>query len=237
MKISIIGYGKMGKAIARLAPQYGFSDFVIIDNEEDWLNKQSDLQTCNVAIEFSTPQTVLSNLSKCFELQIPVVSGTTGYKKEEFMKSWHNVGARRALPLQPPSVSFIYGANFSIGANIFFKLNEWLAQQMKTQPQYAVSIEETHHIHKKDAPSGTALTIERGILSQFDNQQNIPIISHREGEVIGEHLVNYNSIEDLIQIKHAAHTRDAFAHGALKAAVWLCRHPGIYTFEDVFDKI
>ena len=239
MKLGIIGYGKMGKALHRLAPQYAFSDFVIIDNEEDWLNKQSDLQTCNVAIEFSTPQTVLSNLSKCFELQIPVVSGTTGWndKKEEFLKLWHNVETGHTLSLQTSSISFIYGSNFSIGANIFFKLNEWLAQQMKTQPQYAVSIEETHHIHKKDAPSGTALTIERGILSQFDNQQNIPIISHREGEVIGEHLVNYNSIEDLIQIKHAAHTRDAFAHGALKAAVWLYRHPGIYTFEDVFDKI
>jgi len=228
MKISIIGYGKMGKTIARLAPQYGFSDFVIIDNEEDWLQKQSDLKTCDVAIEFSTPQTVLSNLSKCFELQLPVVSGTTG---------WNNVETRHALSLHNTPVSYIYGSNFSIGANIFFKLNEWLAQQMKTQPQYAVSIEETHHIHKKDAPSGTALTVEQGILSQFAHQPNIPIISHREGEVVGEHLVNYNSIEDSIQIKHSANTRDAFAHGALKAAAWLCKHPGIYDFAEVFDKI
>jgi 4-hydroxy-tetrahydrodipicolinate reductase len=228
MKLSIIGYGKMGKAIHRLAPQYAFSDFVIIDNEEDWLNKQNDFRNCDVAIEFSTPETVLANLSKCFELQIPVISGTTGWnnKREDFLKLWQN-----------SSISFIYGANFSIGANIFFKLNTWLAQQMKSQPQYAVSIEETHHVHKKDAPSGTALTIERGILSQFDNQQNIPIISHREGEIIGEHLVNYQSAEDQIQIKHNALNRDIFAHGALKAAAWLEKHPGIYAFEDIFDKV
>jgi 4-hydroxy-tetrahydrodipicolinate reductase len=228
MKLGIIGYGKMGKALHRLAPQYGFSDFVIIDNEEDWLSKQNDLKNCNAAIEFSMPQTVLSNLSKCFDLQIPVVSGTTGWKdkKEAFLKLWQNA-----------PISFIYGSNFSIGANLFFKLNEWLAQQMKMQPQYAVSIEETHHIHKKDAPSGTALTIEQGIVSQFDNQLNIPIIAHREGEVVGEHLVNYNSVEDLIQIKHCVHTRDAFAHGALKAAVWLAEYSGIYAFEDIFDKV
>ncbi|MCL2290013.1 MAG: 4-hydroxy-tetrahydrodipicolinate reductase [Bacteroidetes bacterium] len=228
MKLGIIGYGKMGKTIERLAPQYGFSNFIVIDNEEDWLNKWSDLKTCDVAIEFSTPQTVLSNLSKCFELQVPVITGTTGWKdkKEAFLKLWQNA-----------PISFIYGSNFSIGANIFFKLNEWLAQQMKTQPQYAVSIEETHHIHKKDAPSGTALTIEQGIVSQFGNQLNIPIIAHREGEVVGEHLVNYNSVEDLIQIKHAAHTRDAFAHGALKAAIWLCKHPGTYAFESIFNRV
>jgi len=228
MKLGIIGYGKMGKAIERLAPQYGFFDFVVIDNEEDWLNRQSNLKTCDMAIEFSTPQTVLVNLSKCFELQIPVVSGTTGWKdkKEAFLKLWQNT-----------PVSFIYGSNFSIGANIFFKLNEWLAQQMNLQSQYTVSIEETHHVHKKDAPSGTALTIEQGILSQFDNQLNIPIISHREGEVVGEHLVNYNSIEDFVQIKHYAHTRDAFAHGALKAAAWLRKHPGVYAFEEIFEKM
>jgi len=218
----------MGKAIYRLAPQYAFSDFIIIDNEEDWLNKQNGFNDCDVAVEFSTPQTALSNLSKCFELQIPVVSGTTGWnnKKEEFLKLWQN-----------KSGSFIYGSNFSIGANIFFKLNEWLAQQMKLQPQYVISIEETHHVHKKDAPSGTALTIKQDVLLQLGNQSNIPIISHREGEIIGEHLVNYDSPEDLIQIKHNVHDRDAFAHGALKTAVWLLKHPGIYAFEDIFDKI
>jgi len=226
MKLSIIGYGKMGKAIERLAPQYGFYNTVIIDNEEDWTEKQGALKDCVAAIEFSTPQSVLSNLSKCFELQIPVISGTTGWgdKKEDFLKLWHN-----------KPVSFIYGSNFSIGANIFFKLNKYLAQQMKLQAQYAVSIEETHHIHKKDAPSGTALTIEKDILSQLDNQTNIPIISYREGEVVGEHLVNYKSGEDIIQIKHCAFNRDLFAHGALKAVVWLLKHPGIYAFEDIFD--
>jgi 4-hydroxy-tetrahydrodipicolinate reductase len=226
MKLTIIGYGKMGKTIERLAPLYGFSEFVMIDNEEDWLKNQDALKKCDVAVEFSTPQTVLSNLSKCFELQLPVVSGTTGWaeKREQILNSW-----------QDKPISFIYGSNFSIGANIFFKLNEWLAQQMKLQPQYDVSIEETHHIHKKDAPSGTALTIQQGILSQYDNQKNIPIISHREGEIVGEHLVNYKSAEDFIQIKHYSLSRDIFAHGALKAAVWLLKHPGVYNFGDVFD--
>jgi len=228
MKLAIIGYGKMGKAIERLAPQYGFSGFVILDNEEDWLKKQNMLKDCAVAIEFSTPQTVLINITHCFELQIPVVSGTTGWKdkKEEFLALW-----------QTKPVSFIYGSNFSIGANIFFKLNEHLAQLMKQQRQYAVSIEETHHIHKKDAPSGTALTLEQGIISQFENRFPVPITSHREGEVVGEHLVNYHSIEDFIQIKHSALTRDAFAHGALKAAAWLVKHPGIFAFEEIFDKM
>jgi len=214
----------MGKAIARLAPSYGFSEFVIIDNEEDWDKQRISLKDCDVAIEFSTPQTVQANLIKCFELQLPVVSGTTGWVEErkQFVNSW-----------QTNSISFIYGSNFSIGANIFFKLNEWLAQQMKLQPQYAVSIEETHHIHKKDAPSGTAITIKQGILSQFNNNQDIPIISHREGEVVGEHLVNYHAAEDCIQIKHSALSRDIFAHGALKASVWLIKNPGIFSFEDV----
>jgi 4-hydroxy-tetrahydrodipicolinate reductase len=228
MKLGIIGYGKMGKAIHRLATQYAFSDFVVIDNEEDWLIKQHDIKSSDVVIEFSTPQTVLSNLSKCFQWKLPVVTGTTGWgsSKEEFLKRW-----------QDTPISFIYGSNFSIGANIFFKLNKWLAQQMKMQLQYAVSIEETHHVHKKDAPSGTALTIEQGILSQYDNEINIPVISHREGEVVGDHRVNYNSVEDLIQIKHSVQNRDAFAHGALKAAVWLLKNQGIYAFEGVFGKV
>jgi len=228
MRLGIIGYGRMGRAIHRLAQQYGFSDFVMIDNEDDWRKKRAEIQNCDVAIEFSIPQTVLANLSQCFELQLPVVSGTTGWKeeKEPFLKLWQN---------QP--ISFIYGSNFSIGANLFFKLNAWLAQQMNLQPQYEVSIEETHHVHKKDAPSGTALTLERVILSQFDSKTSIPITSFREGETVGEHLVNYESAGDLIQIKHTAHTRDAFAHGALKAAVWLIRNPGVYDFGEVFGKV
>jgi len=228
MKLGIIGYGKMGKAIERLAPLYAFSDFVIIDNEDDWIKKQNDLKICNVAVEFSSPQTVLPNLSKCFKMKIPVVSGTTGWdeQREDFLKLWQN-----------ESLSFIYGSNFSIGANLFFKLNEWLAQQMKWQPQYNVSIEETHHIHKKDAPSGTALTILQSVINKIDNKTDIPIISHREGDVVGEHLVNYESLEDKIQIKHNAISRDTFAYGALKAALWLIKNPGIHAFESIYNII
>ena len=217
----------MGKAIYRLASQYGFSVLVVIDNEEDWAEKLNDFANCDAAVEFSTPQTVLLNLTKCFELQIPVVSGTTGwYQQEELLKKWKN-----------KPVSIVYGSNFSIGANLFFKLNRWLAQQMKEQPQYQVSIEEIHHVNKKDSPSGTALAIEQTILSQYDNRFDISIISHREGDVVGEHCVNYGSIEDSIQVKHCAYTRDAFAHGALKAALWLTNNTGCFAFEDIFDKL
>jgi 4-hydroxy-tetrahydrodipicolinate reductase len=228
MKLGIIGYGKMGKTIERLSQHYGFYEVVIIDNEEDWLIKQHDLKDCHVAIEFSTPQSVYSNLVKCFELKIPVVCGTTGWndQKNELLKMSQN-----------HSISFVYGSNFSIGANLFFKLNEWLAQQMKMQPQYEISIEEVHHIHKKDVPSGTALIIKQGILSQMNEKDIIPIVSRREGEVTGEHLVSYNSCEDTIQIKHIAHNRDMFAQGALKAAVWLLKHPGIYAFETIFGEM
>jgi len=228
MKLLIIGYGKMGKAIARLSSQYGFLNVVIVDNEEDWIVKQEEIKDCKVAIEFSTPQSVLFNLSKCFELQIPVVCGTTGWKeqKEDFLKVWRN-----------RSISFIFGSNFSIGANIFFKLNEYLAQQMNFQPQYNITMEETHHVHKKDVPSGTALTLKQSIISQYQNEIDIPITSHREGEVIGEHQVSYNSMEENIQLKHMAHTRDAFAHGALKAAKWLIQNKGVYEFENIFDKL
>jgi len=226
MKLCIIGYGKMGKTIERLAPRYGFTECVIIDNEEDWLRKQDASKSSDVAIEFSTPQTVRDNLSKCFERKLPVVSGTTGWNefREPFMNLW-----------EKQSVSFIYGSNFSIGAHIFFKLNVWLAQQMKWQSQYTVSIEETHHIHKKDAPSGTALIIQKDIQTQYNHKQEIFIKSHREGEVVGEHIVNYESAEDSIQIKHDARSRDIFAHGALKAAVWLLKHPGIYDFGEIFS--
>jgi 4-hydroxy-tetrahydrodipicolinate reductase len=224
MKLGIIGYGKMGKAIEKCAPQYAFSGFVRIDNEEDWLTKRESLKECSVAIEFSTPQAVTHNLLRCFELKIPVVAGTTGWSDK-----------KKFIDLQAGAYSIIYGSNFSIGANIFFKLNEFLARQMKLQPQYQASIEETHHIHKKDTPSGTAITLKQGILSQNDNRLDIPIIAHREGEMVGKHLVNYKSTEDLIQIQHFAYTREAFAHGALKAAVWLVEHPGIYAFEDIFE--
>jgi 4-hydroxy-tetrahydrodipicolinate reductase len=228
MKLGIIGYGKMGKTIERLAVQYGFSNLIIIDNEEDWIKKQDEIKTCDVAIEFSTPQTVIENLTKCFENQIPVVSGTTGWqdKKEASLQLWQN-----------KPVSFIYGSNFSIGVNLFFKLNEWLAQLMKSHPQYSVSIKETHHIHKKDIPSGTALTIQQGIQHHFDNSLVIPITSKREGEVIGEHFVSYESVEDIIEIKHNALNRESFADGALKAARWLIEHPGVYIFEDIFESV
>jgi len=133
MKLGIIGYGKMGKTIEKLSFQYGFQEVVIIDNNDEWIQKQNDLKSCDVGIEFSTPQTVVFNLEKCFELNIPVVSGTTGWneQKEDFLKLYND-----------KSISFVYGSNFSIGANLFFKLNRYLAQQMRLQHQYEVSIEE-----------------------------------------------------------------------------------------------
>lgn len=228
MKLAIIGYGKMGKSIQRLASNYGFLETVIIDNEVDWLDKQDELKTCAVAIEFSTPEVALSNYKSCFDLNLPIVTGTTG---------WHFALKEIFEICTNSSKSFIYGSNFSIGANLYFKINEQIALLMNENPQYQILIEETHHIQKKDAPSGTALTLKERISKLYKLQSEIPIISHRVGEAIGEHTVFYRSNEDEISVTHRAENRDAFAHGALKAAKWLLRNKGFYEFSTIFEVV
>ena len=239
MKIALLGYGKMGKAIEALAPERGHEVVVTIDDEDDWMDKLDDLRDCDVAIEFSTPGTVVKNLTRCFEANIPVVCGTTG---------WTNVEKDILKQCQATSNALIYGSNFSIGANMFFKINDLMAQLMNQQPQYDVTIEETHHIHKKDAPSGTAIAIANIIINQLDRKKewaleddsdaaDINIIAHRFGEEAGTHAVKYKSDDDCIILCHKAFNRAIFAQGAVRAARWLVKNRGIYPFYDIFLNI
>ena len=210
-----------------------------IDNEEDWETQREAFLSSDVAIEFSTPGTVVKNLTRCFEANIPVVCGTTG---------WTNVEKDILKQCQATSNALIYGSNFSIGANMFFKINDLMAQLMNQQPQYDVTIEETHHIHKKDAPSGTAIAIANIIINQLDRKKewaleddsdaaDINIIAHRFGEEAGTHAVKYKSDDDCIILCHKAFHRAIFAQGAVRAARWLVKNRGIYPFYDIFLNI
>lgn len=229
MKIALLGYGKMGKTIERLAVQRGHS---IVYTRDETLT-EGELTRADVAIEFSTPEAAAENISSCFELDIPVVSGTTGWldKFDDILKKRESCNG-----------SFIYASNFSVGVNLFFKLNEYLAGIMKAWPEYDVSIEEIHHTEKKDAPSGTAISLAEGILDHSEKDgwklnsedpKKINISAKRIDDVKGTHEVNYKSEIDSIQIEHKAHSRDGFAIGALLAAEWLIGKKGVYTMQDV----
>ena len=239
IKVAILGYGKMGKEIEIVVLREGMNIVARIDNEEDWETQREAFLSSDVAIEFSTPGTVVKNLTRCFEANIPVVCGTTG---------WTNVEKDIIKQCQATSNALIYGSNFSIGANMFFKINDLMAQLMNQQPQYDVTIEETHHIHKKDAPSGTAIAIANIIINQLDRKKewaleddsdaaDINIIAHRFGEEAGTHAVKYKSDDDCIILCHKAFNRAIFAQGAVRAARWLVKNRGIYPFYDIFLNI
>ena len=239
IKVAILGYGKMGKEIEKVVLREGMNIVARIDNEEDWETQREAFLSSDVAIEFSTPGTVVKNLTRCFEANIPVVCGTTG---------WTNVEKEILKQCQATSNTLIYGSNFSIGANMFFKINDMMAQLMNQQPQYDVTIEETHHIHKKDAPSGTAIAIANIIINQLDRKKewaleddsdaaDINIIAHRFGEEAGTHAVKYKSDDDCIILCHKAFNRAIFAQGAVRAARWLVKNRGIYPFYDIFLNI
>lgn len=239
IKVAILGYGKMGKEIEKVAIREGMKIVARIDNEEEWETQHEAFLTSDVAIEFSTPGTVVKNLTRCFEANIPVVCGTTG---------WTNVEKDILKQCQATSNALIYGSNFSIGANMFFKINDLMAQLMNQQPQYDVTIEETHHIHKKDAPSGTAIAIANIIIKQLERKKewaleddsdaaDINIIAHRFGEEAGTHAVKYKSDDDCIILCHKAFNRAIFAQGAVRSARWLIKNRGIYPFYDIFLQI
>lgn len=235
MKIALIGYGKMGKTIERIAIERGHTISAIIDvhNKEDI--KKLNGTIADVAIEFSQPESAFLNISHCIENNLPIVSGTTGWltKKpvlDEICRQ--NNG------------SFFYASNYSIGVNIFFHLNKILAGLMKKFPEYAVEMEEIHHIEKKDAPSGTAITLAEGLMSQnssftkwvnhpSENENEIEIVSKRIENVAGTHTVSYNSPIDAIEIKHTAHSREGFAQGAVMAAEWTAKNRGVFGMNDL----
>ena len=231
MRILLIGYGKMGKAIEAAALGRGNTIAGKVDTREELLNFRGE---ADVAIEFSQPDAVVENLKFCFDKKIPVVCGTTGWleKKSDIEQLCREKGG-----------AFFYSSNYSLGVNIFFKLNEFLARLMTGRSNYLVSIDETHHTQKKDAPSGTAITLAQGImkhnpsktgwkLNETQNPEDLVIHSFRIDPAPGTHTVNYRSVVDDIEIKHTAHSREGFAQGAVLVAEWLAGKTGVFTMDD-----
>jgi len=244
MKIALLGYGKMGRIIEQFALDRGHEIVLKIDETSlDQLTVEN-LQTADIAIDFSTPSSVLSNIRSCFEAKTPIVVGTTG---------WYDELEEVRLECEEGNNSLLYASNFSIGVNVFFFVNEVLAKLMNRYPQYDVLVEEIHHIHKIDAPSGTAITIAEDIVNGLerktewinelvgDGEEVIPkpdellIESHRIEDVPGTHTVIYSSEVDDIELKHKAHGRAGFALGAVLAAEWLQNKKGFYSVKEMFD--
>lgn len=223
-KFAILGYGKMGREVEKIILAGGDVIVAKIDNEDDWEQQWQHFLTADVAIEFSMPSVAIGNFKKCFDNHIPLVAGTTG---------WYDQLDEVTDYCQKTSNAFIFGSNFSIGVNVFFKINELLADILRNHPDFLIKIEETHHIMKKDAPSGTAIQLEKIIESQYGKPLDIPIQSFRLTDVPGIHKVMYQSENETIELTHTAHNRIELARGAVKAAHWLLEHPGIYNFKDV----
>ncbi|RAJ16791.1 4-hydroxy-tetrahydrodipicolinate reductase [Olleya aquimaris] len=229
MKIALLGYGKMGKAIEAIAIQRGH-DIVIKTSEQSGYN----ITDADVAIDFSVPSAAFNNISNCINNQVPVISGTTGW-----LEQYNDVVSL----CEKQKGAFIYASNFSLGVNIFFELNKVLAKMMAKVDDYNVDIEEIHHTQKLDAPSGTAITLAEGIIDNntayqdwkldVSDKNTIPITAKRIPEVPGTHTITYNSAIDTIKIEHEAHNRQGFALGAVIAAEWLVGKTGIFTMKDV----
>lgn len=229
MKIALFGYGKMGKMIASLAEKRGHQIVAKIDVGESNINF-SDM---DVAIDFSTPDAAFHNISSCLKNNVPIISGTTG---------WLNDYEKAVALCNVEKGAFIYASNFSLGVNVFFELNQYLAKIMKNLKQYEIAMEEIHHTQKLDAPSGTAISLAEGIIENSDEiawkmegstAPGIPIRSKREGQIPGTHTIDYTSKVDTIEIKHTAHNREGFALGAIIAAEWLIGKRGVFHMNDV----
>ncbi|MDB4443166.1 4-hydroxy-tetrahydrodipicolinate reductase [bacterium] len=238
MKIAIIGYGKMGKTIEQLAIEKGHEIVLKVDikNAFTWTNEQ--LKKADIAIEFTRPESAIGNIIRCFECGVPVISGTTGWvEKMDKIKDTCKI----------LDGGFFYASNFSIGVNLFFKLNKILAKMMETYSDYDVSLEEIHHTQKLDAPSGTAITLAEGLLEKISRkskwineairkESDLPIFSKRIENIPGTHSIHYDSEIDSIEIKHTAHSRLGFAKGALMAAEWMNNRKGVYSMDDLLSQ-
>ncbi|WP_285268556.1 4-hydroxy-tetrahydrodipicolinate reductase [Kaistella rhinocerotis] len=230
MKIALVGYGKMGKIIDGIATSRGH-EIVSRLNETP---TSENLNDPDVVIEFSNPEVAFQNIKTCLEQSIPVICGTTGWLTQK--PEVERIAAAN-------NTSFLYGSNFSLGVNLFFALNEKLADLMKNFSEYNVQLEEIHHTHKKDAPSGTAISLAEGIIKNNPNfsawkleetaEDQLGIFAIREDEVPGTHSVFYRSDVDEIEIKHTAFSRDGFALGAVIAAEWIQGKTGNFTMNDV----
>jgi 4-hydroxy-tetrahydrodipicolinate reductase len=231
MKIALLGYGKMGQVIERIALERGHE--IVLKKDE--FNTYEGLSTADVAIDFSVPTAAVSNISSCFHANVPVVSGTTG---------WLEHYDEMIALCKKKNGGFISSSNFSLGVNLFFEFNEYLAKIMSQFDHYKVDMEEIHHDQKLDAPSGTAISLAKGVIenSNYSNwtldepkQNEIHIEAVRTGTVPGTHTVTYNSEVDSIEIKHTAHNREGFALGAVIAAEWLAGKHGVFTMKDVLN--
>lgn len=235
MKLALSGYGKMGKAIASIASERGHQIIATIDAEREWDEKKETISQADVIIDFSTPVSAVANIRRCFGLKIPVVCGTTGWDDDLDVIKDECITSGNTLFTAP---------NFSIGVNIFFFLNRYLAGMMNALSQYDAELKEIHHIHKLDAPSGTARLLANDLIKMMDRKsrwvnqatnakEELPVISERTGEVPGTHIVRYFSDIDEIEIIHTARSRFGFAGGALLAAEWVHGRKGFYTMTDL----
>jgi len=234
MNILILGYGKMGKIIDQLAQNRGHKIVARIDSKDEL--KALDSNNIDVAIEFSQPEAAVENISYCLENNILVVSGTTGWlnRKSEIEEKCRTLNG-----------TFFYASNYSVGVNLFFKLNEKLASMMAQFDDYNASMQEIHHIHKKDAPSGTAISLAEGLM-KFDKRykdwslennerDKLYIEAIREDEVPGTHSIKYSSKVDDIEITHTAHSREGFAKGAVLVAEWVKDKKGVLTMDNFLN--
>jgi 4-hydroxy-tetrahydrodipicolinate reductase len=247
MKIALLGYGKMGRIIEKIATDRKHEIVLKIDYDNLSDLTPENLQKADVAIEFSTPGTVLNNIYECFKADVPVVVGATGwYESLKHVKEDCEAGNH----------SMVYASNFSIGVNLFFHVNKVLAKLMNNYPYYEVQVEEIHHTQKLDSPSGTAITIAEGILENLDSKNEwvniltdngqdgateqiknnqLLIESFRIDSVPGTHTVIYDSEVDMIEFKHTAHNRNGFALGAVMAAEWIEGKKGFHAVQDMFN--
>jgi 4-hydroxy-tetrahydrodipicolinate reductase len=231
MKIALLGYGKMGKVIERIALERGHE--IVLKKDES--NSYDGLSSADVSIDFSVPTAAVDNISASFNAGVPVVSGTTG---------WLEHYDEMIALCNDKKGGFISSSNFSLGVNIFFGLNEYLAKIMAPFDSYKVTMEEIHHTQKLDAPSGTAISLAKGVIENSKyanwtmdepNTNEIHIEAKRIGDVPGTHTVTYDSIVDNIEIKHTAHNREGFALGAVIAAEWLAGKQGVFSMKDVLN--
>lgn len=246
MKIILIGYGKMGKTIEKIALKRGHEIVLTLDQDNIGSSTAKDLSKGDVAIEFSQPDSAFSNILRCFEAGIPVVCGTTGWNKK--------LEEAKSICLETGN-AFFYASNYSIGVNVFFEINKRLAELMNSLDQYdEVFIHECHHLQKLDAPSGTAITLAEQILERIqhlgfwknykgdenmsgadNSSEELPIFSTREDEVPGTHLVKYISDADELEIIHKAHNREGFGLGAVRAAEWIRGKKGVFGMKDLLS--
>ncbi|MEN9339927.1 MAG: 4-hydroxy-tetrahydrodipicolinate reductase [Bacteroidota bacterium] len=237
MKIALIGYGKMGKAIEEIALERGHEIVLRIHSRNIEMFTEANIQQADVCIEFSTPESAFQHVATCLQASVPVVCGSTAWLEQ--------LPEAEAICRQHQT-AFLYASNFSVGVNLFFRINKMVASLMGKHPEYKVSMEEIHHTQKKDAPSGTAVSLAEGILAEIpalhhwvneeSEQPNIlPIVSKRIDPAPGTHTIQYDSDVDSISLTHTAHSRKGFAFGAVLAAEFICGKQGIYTMEDVLQ--